>query len=88
MGRRRTIAILLGVTGAAAALVHRGRGHELGRRAPGGVLMGDAVGYDTLSSTSPSASNSLAPTTHPISWIGRMPGADAGTMTTSWVAGL
>jgi SAM-dependent methyltransferase len=49
MGRRRTVAILLGVTGAAVALVHRGRGHELGHPVPGGVLMGDAVGYDTLS---------------------------------------
>ncbi len=48
MGRRRKVAILLGVTGAAVALVHHGRGQELGRQVPGGVLMGDAVGYDTL----------------------------------------
>jgi ubiquinone/menaquinone biosynthesis C-methylase UbiE len=53
MGRRRTFVILVGAVaaGAAVALVwHRHRhGDMRGRRAPGGILIGDANAYDAFS---------------------------------------
>jgi hypothetical protein len=49
MGRRRTLAIPLGAAGAAVIVERHGRGAASGRSEPGGVLMGDAVGYDALS---------------------------------------
>jgi SAM-dependent methyltransferase len=49
MGRPRRIVLLLGAAAAAAAVVRHGRGATMGRRVPGGILIGDAVVYDTLS---------------------------------------
>jgi len=46
MGRTRTFAILLG---AAAAVVRHGHGAAKGRRAQGGILIGDVVAYDAMS---------------------------------------
>jgi SAM-dependent methyltransferase len=49
MGRRRKLVILLAAAAAAAAAVARhGHGAARGRRVPGGILIGDAVGYDAL----------------------------------------
>jgi SAM-dependent methyltransferase len=50
MGRPRKLMILLGAAAAAgAAVVRHGRGPARGRRVPGGILIGDAAIYDTLS---------------------------------------
>jgi SAM-dependent methyltransferase len=52
MGRLRTFVILLGAAAAAAAaiaVVRHGRGADRGRRAPGGILIGNAVLYDAHS---------------------------------------
>jgi SAM-dependent methyltransferase len=49
MGRRRWFMILLGAAAAAVAIVRHGRGATMGRRVPGGILIGDAAVYDTLS---------------------------------------
>jgi SAM-dependent methyltransferase len=52
MGRPRTFLILSGAAAAAAtavAAVRHGRGAATGRRVPGGILIGDAVVYDTMS---------------------------------------
>jgi SAM-dependent methyltransferase len=48
MGRPRRFVILLGAAAAAIAVVRHGR-HPTGHRVPGGILIGDAVAYDTLS---------------------------------------
>jgi SAM-dependent methyltransferase len=48
MGRPRRFVILLGAA-AAVAVVRHSRGATMGRRVPGGILIGDAVVYDTLS---------------------------------------
>ena len=48
MGRPRRLVILLGAAAAAAAVVRHRRGTTMGRRVPGGILIGDAVVYDTL----------------------------------------
>jgi SAM-dependent methyltransferase len=50
MGRSRRFAMLLAAAAAAVsvAVVRHGRG-AAGRRMPGGILIGDAVAYDTLS---------------------------------------
>jgi SAM-dependent methyltransferase len=48
MGRPRRLVILLAAAAAAIAAVRHGRG-AAGRRVPGGILIGDAVAYDTLS---------------------------------------
>jgi SAM-dependent methyltransferase len=48
MGRPRRFVILLAAAAAAVAVVRHGRG-ATGRRVPGGILIGDAVAYDTLS---------------------------------------
>ena len=48
MGRPRRLVILLGVAAAAVAAVRHRRGTTMGRRVPGGILIGDAVVYDTL----------------------------------------
>jgi SAM-dependent methyltransferase len=51
MRRSRRSMTLLGAAAAAAAVavVRHGRGAARGRRVPGGILIGDAVVYDTLS---------------------------------------
>ena len=52
MGRRRTLAMLLGAAAAAAAVVavlRHGRGAAKGREEQGGILIGDAVAYDAMS---------------------------------------
>src|SRR5215211_7729469 len=49
MGRPRRIALLLGAAAGAVAVVRHGRDATMGRRVPGGILIGDAVVYDTLS---------------------------------------
>jgi ubiquinone/menaquinone biosynthesis C-methylase UbiE len=49
MGRPRRFVILLGAAAAAVAVVRHGRGATMGRRVPGGILIRDAVLYDTLS---------------------------------------
>jgi SAM-dependent methyltransferase len=41
--------ILLGAAAAAVAVVCHGRGPTMGRRVPGGILIGDTAAYDTLS---------------------------------------
>jgi SAM-dependent methyltransferase len=43
------LVILLGAAAAAVAVVRHGRGAARGRRVPGGILIGDAAVYDTLS---------------------------------------
>jgi SAM-dependent methyltransferase len=49
--RPRRFAILLAAAAAVAAvaIVRHGRGTATGRRVPGGILIGDAAAYDTLS---------------------------------------
>jgi len=49
MGRPRRLVILLGAAATAVAVVRHARGAATGRRAPGGILIGDAVVYDALS---------------------------------------
>ena len=49
MGRRRTIVIMLGAAAGAVAGVRHILGGHSGRRVPGGILIGDAALYDTLS---------------------------------------
>ncbi len=48
MRRRRTFVILLGAAAAAVAVLRHLCGPHSGRRVPGGILVGDAVGYDAL----------------------------------------
>jgi ubiquinone/menaquinone biosynthesis C-methylase UbiE len=48
MGRPRRFVILLAAAGAAVAVVHHGRRAQ-GREVPGGILIGDAAVYDTMS---------------------------------------
>jgi SAM-dependent methyltransferase len=48
MGRPRRFVILLGAAGAAVAVVRHGR-RARGREVPGGILIGDAAVYDTMS---------------------------------------
>jgi SAM-dependent methyltransferase len=48
MGRRRGFVVLLGAAAAAVAVVRHGR-RAMGHRVPGGILIGDAAVYDTLS---------------------------------------
>ncbi len=48
MVRARTLALLLGAAAGAVAVVRHG-GTALGRRVPGGILIGDAGAYDRLS---------------------------------------
>jgi SAM-dependent methyltransferase len=49
MVRPRTFAILAGATAAAVAVLRHGRHAARGHQVPGGILVGDAVVYDTLS---------------------------------------
>jgi SAM-dependent methyltransferase len=49
MGRPRRFVILLGAAAAAVAVVRHGRRAPTGHRVPGGILIGDAAVYDTLS---------------------------------------
>ena len=51
MDRPRRFALLLAAAAAVAAVavVRHGRGAARGRRVPGGILIGDAAAYDTLS---------------------------------------
>jgi SAM-dependent methyltransferase len=50
MGRRRRFfVVLLGAAAAAVAVVRHGRRAAMGQRVPGGILIGDAAVYDTLS---------------------------------------
>jgi SAM-dependent methyltransferase len=49
MGRPRRFVLLLAAATAAVAVVRRGHGAAMGRRVPGGILIGDAAVYDTLS---------------------------------------
>ena len=51
MGRARTVAIVLGSVGLAAAAIAvvRHRGGAIGRSVPGGILIGDVAAYDALS---------------------------------------
>ena len=49
MGRPRRLVLLLGAAAAAVAVLRHGRGAATGHRVPGGILIGDAVVYDTLS---------------------------------------
>jgi Methyltransferase domain len=49
MGRPRKLMILLGAAATAVAAVRHGRGAARGRQVPGGILIGDAAVYDTLS---------------------------------------
>jgi ubiquinone/menaquinone biosynthesis C-methylase UbiE len=50
MGRPRTLVMLLGaVASAAAAVLRHGRGAAMGRKLPGGILIGDAAAYDEMS---------------------------------------
>jgi SAM-dependent methyltransferase len=48
MGRRGFFVVLLGAAAAAVAVVRHGR-RAMERRVPGGILIGDAAVYDTLS---------------------------------------
>jgi SAM-dependent methyltransferase len=48
MGRPRRFVILLGAAGAAVAVVRHGR-RARGREVPGGIIIGDAAVYDTMS---------------------------------------
>jgi SAM-dependent methyltransferase len=49
MGRRGFFVVLLGAAAAAVAVVRHGRRAAMGQRAPGGILIGDAAVYDTVS---------------------------------------
>jgi SAM-dependent methyltransferase len=49
MGRPRKLMILAGAAAAAVAVVRHVRGPTTGHRVPGGILIGDAVVYDTFS---------------------------------------
>jgi SAM-dependent methyltransferase len=49
MVRPRKLAILAGAAAAAVAVMRHGRRAAQGHRVPGGILVGDAVVYDTLS---------------------------------------
>ena len=49
MVRPRTLAILAGAAAAAVAVLRHGRHATRGHQVPGGILIGDAVLYDTLS---------------------------------------
>jgi SAM-dependent methyltransferase len=49
MVRPRTLAVLAGVAAAAVAVLRHGRHATRGHQVPGGILMGDAAVYDTLS---------------------------------------
>ena len=49
MARPRTVVLLLGAAAAAVALLRHVRRAHSGRRVPGGILIGDAAGYDALS---------------------------------------
>ena len=49
MGRPRRFVILFGVATAAVAVVRHRRGPARGHKVPGGILIGDAAVYDTLS---------------------------------------
>ena len=48
MGRPRRFVILLAAAGAAVAVVRPGR-RARGREVPGGIIIGDAAVYDTMS---------------------------------------
>lgn len=49
MGRPRRFVLLSGAAAATVAAVRHRRGPATGHRVPGGILIGDAVAYDTLS---------------------------------------
>jgi SAM-dependent methyltransferase len=53
MARLRTFALMVGAAavtaGVATVVVRLSRGHARGVQAPGGILMGDAAGYDSFS---------------------------------------
>ena len=49
MVRPRTLAVLAGAAAAAVAVLRHGRQVNRGHQVPGGILIGDAVLYDTLS---------------------------------------
>jgi SAM-dependent methyltransferase len=49
MVRPRTLAVLAGAAAAAAAVLRHGRHAARGHQVPGGILVGDAAVYDTLS---------------------------------------
>src|SRR5437773_10118436 len=49
MVRPRTLAVLAGAAAAAVAVLRHGRHATRGQQVPGGILIGDAVRYDTLS---------------------------------------
>jgi SAM-dependent methyltransferase len=49
MVRPRKLVLLAGAAGAAVAVLRHGRRAVQGHRVPGGILIGDAVVYDTLS---------------------------------------
>jgi SAM-dependent methyltransferase len=49
MVRPRTLAVLAGAAAAAVAVPRHGRHATRGHQVPGGILIGDAVRYDTLS---------------------------------------
>jgi SAM-dependent methyltransferase len=49
MVRPRTLAVLAGAAAAAVAVLRHGRHATRGHQVPGGILIGDAVLYDTLS---------------------------------------
>jgi len=49
MVRPRTSAVLAGAAAAAVAVLRHGRHASRGHQVPGGILIGDAVRYDTLS---------------------------------------
>jgi SAM-dependent methyltransferase len=49
MVRPRTLAVLAGAAAAAAAVLRHGRHTTRGHQVPGGILIGDAALYDTLS---------------------------------------
>ena len=48
MARRRTFLIVLGATAAAVAVARHLRGDGIGRRVPGGILIGNTAVYDAL----------------------------------------
>jgi SAM-dependent methyltransferase len=49
MVRPRTLAVLAGAAAAAVAILRHGRHATRGHQVPGGILIGDAVLYDTMS---------------------------------------